>query len=49
MTKADAKGVKIIFPVDFITADKFDKDANVSKHKLSLMRSLSDTCTCICI
>lgn len=47
MTKADTKGVKIIFPVDFITADKFDKDANVSKHKLSLMRSLSDTCTCI--
>ena len=47
MTKAEAKGVKIIFPVDFITADKFDKDANVSKHTLSLMSSLNDTCTCI--
>ena len=27
MAKADANGVKIHFPVDFVTADKFDKDA----------------------
>ena len=27
MAKADANGVKIHFPVDFITADTFDKDA----------------------
>ena len=27
MEKAEANGVKIHFPVDFITADKFDKDA----------------------
>lgn len=26
--KAKAKNVKIVLPVDFITADKFDKDAN---------------------
>lgn len=30
MSKANTKGVKIVFPVDFVTADKFDKDANVS-------------------
>lgn len=30
ITKAEKKGVKIHLPVDFITADKFDKDANVS-------------------
>ena len=30
MSKAKAKGVKMVFPVDFVTADKFDKDANVS-------------------
>jgi phosphoglycerate kinase len=29
MTKAETKGVKMIFPIDFVTADKFDKDANV--------------------
>ena len=27
--KAEAKGVKMVFPVDFVTADKFDKDAKV--------------------
>ena len=27
--KAKANNVKIVFPVDFITADKFDKDAKV--------------------
>ena len=28
--KAKSKGVKLCFPEDFITADKFDKNANVS-------------------
>ena len=28
--KAKAKGVQLHFPVDFITGDKFSKDANVS-------------------
>ncbi|KAK0483329.1 phosphoglycerate kinase [Armillaria novae-zelandiae] len=27
--KAKQKGVKIVFPVDYVTADKFDKDATV--------------------
>ena len=31
MEKADANGVKIHFPVDFVTADKFDKDANTGE------------------
>ncbi|KAF4122254.1 phosphoglycerate kinase [Geosmithia morbida] len=31
MEKAKAKGVKVVLPVDFITADKFDKDANTGK------------------
>ena len=31
MEKAKQNNVKIVFPVDFITADKFDKDAQVSK------------------
>ena len=30
VAKATAKGVKIILPVDFIAADKFDNEANVS-------------------
>ena len=29
MGKAEKKGVKIHLPTDFITANKFDKDANV--------------------
>lgn len=29
--KAKAKGVKLVLPVDYITADKFDKDANTGK------------------
>lgn len=29
LEKAKAKGVKIYFPVDYVTADKFDKDATV--------------------
>jgi phosphoglycerate kinase len=28
MDKAKEKGVKVVLPVDYITADKFDKDAN---------------------
>ena len=28
--KAKQRNIKIVFPVDFITADKFDKDATVS-------------------
>ena len=28
--KAEKKGIKLHLPVDFVTADKFDKDANVS-------------------
>lgn len=27
--KAKANNIKIVFPVDFVTADKFDKDAKV--------------------
>ena len=30
MTKAEKKGVKIVLPVDFVTADKFSKNAKVS-------------------
>ena len=29
IAKAKANNVKLVFPVDFVTADKFDKDANV--------------------
>lgn len=29
VVKAERKGVRIHFPKDFITADKFSKDANV--------------------
>ena len=28
--KAEKKGIKFHLPTDFVTADKFDKDANVS-------------------
>lgn len=28
--KAKANNVKLVFPVDYVTADKFDKDAQVS-------------------
>ena len=31
MEKAEANGVKIHLPVDFVTADKFDKDANAGE------------------
>jgi len=29
MKKAEKNGVKVVLPVDYVTADKFDKDANV--------------------
>lgn len=29
MEKAKAKGVSLYFPVDYVTADKFDKNASV--------------------
>jgi 3-phosphoglycerate kinase len=32
VAKAKAKNVKLIFPVDYIIADKFDKDAQVPCH-----------------
>lgn len=31
MKKAEKNNVKVVLPVDYITADKFDKDANVGK------------------
>ena len=33
--KAESKGVKMYFPVDFVTADKFDKDATVGTTQLT--------------
>ena len=30
--KAKKNNVKLVFPVDYITADKFDKDAKVHLH-----------------
>lgn len=35
MDKAKAKNVKVVLPVDYITADKFDKDAKVGAHMSS--------------
>ena len=32
MEKAEKKGIKIHLPTDFITADKFDKDATVREY-----------------
>ena len=32
--KAKERNIKIVFPVDYITADKFDKDATVSPSLL---------------
>ncbi len=34
MAKAERKGVKFHLPTDFITSDKFDKDANVGSKQL---------------
>lgn len=31
VAKAKKNNVELVFPVDYITADKFDKDANVRK------------------
>jgi 3-phosphoglycerate kinase len=33
MEKAKKNNVKVVFPIDFITADRFDKDATVSKRE----------------
>lgn len=35
--KAKKNNVKLVFPVDYITADKFDKDAQVT-YLVSLVR-----------
>jgi len=35
ISKAEKKGVKITFPEDFVTADKFSRDANVSFELLN--------------
>jgi 3-phosphoglycerate kinase len=32
VAKAKTKNVKVVFPVDYVTADKFDKDAQVPCH-----------------
>lgn len=37
LTKAESKGVKVVLPVDFITADKFDKDANVRLYTVVII------------
>ena len=34
VAKAERKGVKLHLPTDFITGDKFSKDANVSSWRL---------------
>ena len=36
MAKAEKKGVKMVLPTDFVTADKFSKDANVSYYSTYL-------------
>ncbi len=41
MAKAEKKGVKIHLPTDFITADKFDKDAIVGPNRLPLVQYTS--------
>ena len=39
ISKAEKKGVKIILPTDFVTADKFSKDANVSTFSSNVQAS----------
>jgi phosphoglycerate kinase len=41
LEKAKAKNIKVVFPVDYVTADKFDKDANVSSS-ISLELIMAD-------
>ena len=36
VSKAEKKGIKLHLPTDFVTADKFDKDANVSGRLCAL-------------
>lgn len=38
MAKAQEKNVKMHFPVDFITADKFDENATVSSSLYHYLR-----------
>lgn len=40
MEKAKQKNVKVVFPVDFITADKFDKDATVWMNRFDVSAQL---------
>lgn len=36
--KAKKNGVALVFPVDYVTADKFDKDAKVSQdHNVCML------------
>lgn len=35
--KAKQHNIKIVFPVDYVTADKFDKDAKVSTYIPSIV------------
>lgn len=42
VSKAEKKGIKLHLPVDFVTADKFDKDANVSHQCNILYQNVQD-------
>ena len=42
MEKAERKGVEIHLPIDFVTSDKFDKDAQV--YLLSICRDHVMSC-----
>jgi 3-phosphoglycerate kinase len=37
--KAKKNNVKIVFPVDYVTADKFDKDAKVGLLLVSIQKT----------
>jgi 3-phosphoglycerate kinase len=37
--KAQQRGVKLVFPVDYVIADKFDKDAKVAPSLFSIFPS----------
>ena len=43
--KAKARDIKIVFPIDYVTADKFDKDAKVRQIRMrpvTLVNSFTD-------
>lgn len=43
--KAKARDIKIVFPIDYVTADKFDKDAKVRQIRMrsvTLVNSSTD-------